>query len=88
MNYCPLISFHKQYCSEVHCMGEDCMWWSSNEDTCLIRSALLKYVTGSAKETPSKTEELEAQLNILKQQVQAVGMGFPIYNFGGGNKIE
>ena len=82
MNYCPLISFQKQYSHEVNCMGEDCVLWSDNKDGCLMRIALLKYTVGmtSGKEV-SHEDELKAQIEILKQQLQAVSMGFPIMNF-------
>ena len=83
MNYCPLISFQKQYNSEVVCMGEDCVLWSHGKDGCLMRIALLKYTAGmtSDKEV-SREDELKAQIEILKQQLQAASLGFPIMNFG------
>lgn len=83
MSYCPLISFQKQYHSEVNCMGEDCILWSHGKDGCLARIALLKYTKdiASSKEV-SREDELKAQIEILKQQLQAVSMGFPIMNFG------
>ena len=82
MSYCPLLSFQKQYCSEVTCMGEDCALWSHGKDGCLMRIALLKYTKdmASSKEV-SREDELKAQIEILKQQLQAVSMGFPIMNF-------
>ena len=83
MSYCPFISFGKQYCSEVICMGEDCALWSHGKDGCLMRIALLKYTKDivSSNEV-SREDELKAQIEILKQQVQAVSLGFPITNFG------
>ena len=83
MSYCPLISFQKQYCTEVTCMGEDCALWSYGKDGCLIRIALLKYTKDMASDKEvSHEDELKAQIEILKQQLQAVSMGFPIMNFG------
>lgn len=83
MNYCPLISFHKRSSSEVHCMGENCVLWSCDEDECLIRVALLKYTNDIVSDKAvSRKDELEAQIKILKQQLQAVNMGFPVMNFG------
>ena len=85
MSYCPLISYGKQYCSEIECMGEECAFWHYSEDNCLIRMALFKY----ACDLPtSKEKEIETKLDMLQKQVQTIGIGFPIYNFGGGNKIE
>ena len=80
MYYCPFISFGKQYTSEVLCMGEDCILWDSNKDNCLVRLSLLKCLD-SVNEV-SREDELEAQIKILKQQLQAVSMGFPMMNFG------
>ena len=87
MTKCPLISFGKQYCAEVDCMGEDCALWSYGKDGCLLRIALLKYTKDiiSNKEV-SRDDELKAQIEILKQQLQAASLGFPIMNFG--NIIE
>jgi hypothetical protein len=64
-------------------MGEDCALWSHGKDGCLIRVALLKYTKDMASsQEVSREDELEAQIKILKQQLQAVSMGFPITNFG------
>ena len=83
MSYCPLISFGKQYCAEVDCMGEDCALWSHGKDGCLVRIALLKYTKDMiSSEEVSREDELKAQIEILKQQVQAASLGFPIMNFG------
>ena len=76
MSYCPFISFRKQYLSEVPCMGEDCILWDGNKDNCLIRLSLLKCSNGVNE--VSREDELEAQIKILKQQLQAVSM----MNFG------
>ena len=84
MTKCPLISFGKQYTAEVDCMGEDCMLWSLNRDACLIRLALLKY---TADAPTDEKDSIETKIKILENQVRAIGMGFPVMNFGGG-KIE
>lgn len=76
MSYCPFISFRKQYLSEVPCMGEDCILWDGNKDNCLIRLSLLKCLNGV--NGVSREDELEAQIKILKQQLQAISM----MNFG------
>ena len=44
MKYCPLISFGKQYCTEVQCMGEGCAFADEDGD-CLIAQALAGYVS-------------------------------------------
>ena len=76
MSYCPFISFRKQYLSEVPCMGEDCILWDGNKDNCLVRLSLLK--SSNDVNEVSREDELEAQIKILKQQLQAVSM----MNFG------
>ena len=76
MSYCPFISFRKQYLSEVPCMGEYCILWDGNKDNCLVRLSLLK-CSNDVNEV-SREDELEAQIKILKQQLQAVSM----MNFG------
>ena len=76
MSYCPFISFRKQYVSEVQCIGEDCVLWDGNKDNCLIRLSLLK-CSNDVNEV-SREDELEAQIKILKRQLQAVSM----MNFG------
>ena len=76
MSYCPFISFRKQYLSEVPCMGEDCILWDGNKDNCLVRLSLLK-CSNDVNEV-SREDELEAQIKILKQQLQAISM----MNFG------
>ena len=79
MSYCPFISFRKQYLSEVPCIGEDCILWDGNKDNCLVRLSLLK-CSNDVNEV-SREDELEAQIKILKQQLQAVSLGFPMMNF-------
>lgn len=76
MSYCPFISFRKQYLSEVPCMGEDCILWDGNKDNCLVRLSLLK--SSNDVNEVFREDELEAQIKILKRQLQAVSM----MNFG------
>ena len=52
MKYCPLISFGKQYCTEVTCMGEECAFADKDGD-CLIAQALAGYVAHVAGESRS-----------------------------------
>lgn len=80
MSYCPLISYQRQNTSKMDCIGEDCVFWSYNKDRCLIRLALLKYSQNISREI-SKEDELEAKIDILQKQVQAVSMGFPVMDF-------
>lgn len=43
MKYCPLMSFQKQYCSEMMCMEKQCSF-SDEDGNCLIAAALKQYV--------------------------------------------
>lgn len=81
---CPLISYQKQYTTEIDCMGEDCMMWSTNKDSCLIRLALLQHTQGISS---GKEETVEEKIKKLENQMNAVSLGFPAYPLGGG-KIE
>ena len=81
---CPLISYHRQYCSEIECMGKSCVLYNSDRNTCLIRLALLKYTEDFTNN--KKNDDISTKLEILENQVRAIGMGFPIMNFG--NTIE
>jgi hypothetical protein len=47
MKYCPLMSFAKQYSTEVSCMGENCAFADADGD-CLVGQALVAYVTTAA----------------------------------------
>lgn len=83
MTKCPLISYGKQYCFEAECAGEDCMLWDLSKNDCLVRLALLKYTA----DTPiNEKDSIETKIKILENQVRAIGMGFPVMNFG--NTIE
>ena len=44
MNYCPLISYRKEYTSDKECMGEECMFVDAAGD-CLIKQALQCYIS-------------------------------------------
>lgn len=81
MTNCPLISYGKDYCYEVQCMGENCMLWSETQNTCLVRLALLKYTIDAPG---SEKQILEEKMRRLEAQIAATSLGFPIYPFGGG----
>ena len=44
MMYCPLISYGKQYTSDVPCFEEDCALAADGVGQCLIKQALELYV--------------------------------------------
>ena len=33
---CPMMSFQKQYVSEVKCQGKKCAWWNKNCGKCAV----------------------------------------------------
>ena len=43
MKYCPLMSFAKQYSTEVPCMGEGCAFADADGD-CLVAQALVAHI--------------------------------------------
>lgn len=88
MDYCPLISYQKQYQHSTECMGEGCALWSMNKDCCLIRLALLKYTHDMAS---GREDSAEDRIKRLENQIKAVSLGFPLYDIGdigGGGRIE
>ena len=44
MDYCPLMSYQKQYISEAQCLGENCAMAADGNGECLIKQALQIYV--------------------------------------------
>lgn len=44
MDYCPLMSYQKQYISEAECLGETCALAADKNGECLIKQALQIYV--------------------------------------------
>lgn len=44
MDYCPLMSYQKQYMSEAQCLGENCAMAADGNGECLIKQALQIYV--------------------------------------------
>lgn len=79
MSCCPLISYRKQICSDVECMGEDCMLWSLNKDSCLLRLALLKYTVDAHSD---EKQYIEDKIKNLETQMKTIQMGFPSIDFG------
>ena len=72
MKYCPLMSFQKQYTSQVPCLEEECALAADGAGNCLIKQALQCYVAAErtrlfekeADMTPEKdnTSSIEVQL--------------------------
>ena len=67
MNYCPLMSYAKQYAQEIPCLGEECALAADGAGECLIKQALSLYVSGErtkrAEEAEKSRRETEMVLN-------------------------
>ena len=67
MNYCPLMSYAKQYAQEMPCLGEECALAADGAGECLIKQALSLYVSGErtkrAEEAEKSRRETEMVLN-------------------------
>ena len=40
MKYCPLMSYAKQYCTEISCFEEECAFAADGAGECLVKQAL------------------------------------------------
>ena len=67
MNYCPLMSYAKQYAQEIPCLGEECALAADGAGECLIKQALSLYVSGErtkrAEEAEKSRREVEMALS-------------------------
>ena len=67
MNYCPLMSYAKQYAQKIPCLGEECALAADGAGECLIKQALSLYVSGErtkrAEEAEKSRRETEMALN-------------------------
>lgn len=67
MNYCPLMSYAKQYAQEIPCLGEECALAADGAGECLIKQALQLYVSGErtklAEEAEKSRRETEMALS-------------------------
>ena len=66
MSYCPFISFGKERNYEIQCMGYGCELWDSDNECCLIKTALEKFI--GPKE--NQIEELVHECNKLKHLME------------------
>ena len=72
MNYCPLMSYAKQYAQEIPCLGEECALAADGAGECLIKQALALYVSGErtrrAEEEERTRQEIEAAMTYWKMK--------------------
>lgn len=73
MKSCPLMSYAKQYSTEVPCMGEKCGFADAAGD-CLIQQALQCYVAKERTRIAAETEAAHNHFEMLHKN----GMRTPI----------
>lgn len=42
MKYCPIMSFQKEYVSEICCRRDSCAWWDDRTEQCVIKTLAQK----------------------------------------------
>ena len=70
MNYCPLMSYAKQYAQEIPCLGEECALAADGAGECLIKQALLLYVSGERTRRAEEVEKSRRDIELTKQEVE------------------
>ena len=58
MKYCPLMSFAKQYSTEVPCMGEGCAFADADGD-CLVAQALVAHIATATSNSRSASMSVD-----------------------------
>lgn len=66
MNYCPLMSFAKQYSQEVPCLGENCALAADGAGQCLIQQALQLYVSHEHIRLSEEEERIRHETDLAK----------------------
>ena len=70
MNYCPLMSYAKQYAQEIPCLGEECALAADGAGECLIKQALQLYVSGERTRRAEEVEKSRRDIELTKQEVE------------------
>lgn len=70
MNYCPLMSYAKQYAQEIPCLGEECALAADGAGECLIKQALSLYVSGERTKRAEEAEKSRRDIELTKQEVE------------------
>ena len=65
-NYCPLMSFAKQYSHEVPCLGENCALAADEAGECLIRQALQRYVSAERTRVAEENGRLRRETELAE----------------------
>ena len=68
------------------CSKDWCAMW--NDDSCLVRQTLIRYLDDRNKIIPNDTddEEIKAKIEKLKKQNEMLSMGFSIFQTMDGSK--
>ena len=66
MRYCPLMSYGKQYCTEVSCFEEECAFAADGAGECLVKQALQLYVAKERTRIADKEEKIRKETELMK----------------------
>ena len=66
MRYCPLMSYGKQYCTEVSCFEEECAFAADGAGECLVKQALQLYVAKERTRIAEEEEKLRKETELMK----------------------
>ena len=66
MKYCPLMSYGKQYTSEVSCFEEECAFAANGAGECLVKQALQLYVAKERTRIAEEEEKLRKETELMK----------------------
>ena len=66
MNYCPLMSYAKQYAQEIPCLGEECALAADGAGECLIKQALALYVSKERTRLAEEEEHVRKETELAK----------------------
>ena len=68
MNYCPLMSYAKQYAQKIPCLGEECALAADGAGECLIKQALQLYVSGERTRRAEEVEKSSRDIELTTQE--------------------
>lgn len=66
MKYCPLMSFQKQYATQIPCLEEECAFAADGAGDCLVKQALQLYVAKERTRVAEKEEKLRRETELMK----------------------
>ena len=66
MKYCPLMSYAKQYCTEISCFEEECAFAADGAGECLVKQALQLYVAKERTRIAEEEEKLRKETELMK----------------------